>query len=37
MTTRGVHQPDTELVTSRMLGRLRDNPSMRQEFLAKVG
>ena len=33
MTTRGVHQPDTSLVTSRMLGCFRDNPQLRQQFL----
>jgi GTP cyclohydrolase IA len=33
MTTRGVHKPDTDLVTSRMLGRFRDNALTRQEFL----
>jgi GTP cyclohydrolase I len=33
MTTRGVHKPDTDLVTSRMLGVFRDNPITRQEFL----
>ena len=33
MTTRGVHQPETDLVTSRMLGCFRDNPLTRQEFL----
>lgn len=33
MTTRGVHKPDTDLVTSRMLGCFRDNPMIRQEFL----
>jgi GTP cyclohydrolase IA len=33
MTTRGVHKPDTDLVTSRMLGCFRDNPQLRQEFL----
>jgi GTP cyclohydrolase I len=37
MTTRGVHKPDTDLVTSRMLGCFRDNPLSRQEFLAMVG
>ena len=26
MTTRGVHKPDSDLVTSRMLGCFRDNP-----------
>lgn len=36
MTTRGVHQPGTDLVTSRMLGCFRDNPLTRQEFLAMV-
>ncbi len=33
MTARGVHKPDTDLVTSRMLGCFRDNPQLRQEFL----
>ena len=33
MTARGVHKPDTDLVTSRMLGCFRDNPLLRQEFL----
>jgi GTP cyclohydrolase IA len=37
MTTRGVHKPDTELVTSRMLGCFRNNAPTRQEFLAMVG
>ncbi len=36
MSTRGVHQPDTDLVTSRMLGCFRDNSLTRQEFLAMV-
>ena len=36
MTTRGVHKPGTDLVTSRMLGVFRDNPITRQEFLAIV-
>jgi hypothetical protein len=31
---RGVHKPDTDLVTSRMLGCFRDNPHLRQEFFA---
>ncbi|MET1047244.1 MAG: GTP cyclohydrolase I FolE, partial [Hyphomicrobium sp.] len=30
MTTRGVHKPGTDLVTSRMLGVFRDNPITRQ-------
>ena len=34
MTTRGVHKPDTELVTVRMLGCFRDDPRIRQEFLS---
>jgi GTP cyclohydrolase I len=33
MTTRGVHKPDADLVTSRMLGCFRDDPQLRQEFL----
>jgi hypothetical protein len=33
MTTRGVHKPDTNLVTSRMLGCFRDNALTPQEFL----
>src|SRR5262245_66515627 len=36
MTTRGVHKPHTDLVTSRMLGCLRDHALTRQEFLAMV-
>jgi GTP cyclohydrolase I len=36
MTTRGVHKPDTDLVTSRMLGCFRDNALTRQEFLSLV-
>ena len=34
MTTRGVHKPGSDLVTSRMLGSFRDNPLTRQEFLS---
>ena len=34
MTTRGVHKPDLDLVTSCMLGCFRDNPLTRQEFLS---
>lgn len=37
MTTRGVHKPGTELVTSRMLGCFHDNPLTRQEFLGVAG
>lgn len=36
MTTRGVHRPGTSLVTSRMLGAFRDNPTTRKEFLAML-
>ena len=36
MSTRGAHQPDTDLVTSRMLGCLRENALTRQEFLTMV-
>ncbi|MBI2585297.1 MAG: GTP cyclohydrolase I FolE [Rhodospirillales bacterium] len=37
MTTRGVHKPGVVMVTSRMLGAFRDDPSTRREFLAIVG
>ena len=36
MTTRGVHKPGTDMVTSRMLGCFRENPMTRQEFLTMV-
>ena len=36
MTTRGIHKPGTDLVTSRMLGVFRDDPKTRQEFLSMV-
>ncbi len=36
MTTRGVHKPGTDLVTSRMLGCFRSDPLIRQEFMAMV-
>ena len=36
MTTRGVHKPGTDLVTSRMLGCFRDDPLLRQELMAMV-
>jgi GTP cyclohydrolase I len=36
MTTRGVHRPGTSLVTSRMLGAFRTNPTTRREFLAMI-
>ena len=37
ITTRGVHKPGVHMVTSRMLGSFRDDPSTRREFLAIVG
>lgn len=37
MTTRGVHKPGVVMVTSRMLGAFRDDPSTRREFLAMIG
>ncbi len=37
MTTRGVHKPGVSMVTSRMLGRFRSDPSTRREFLALIG
>ena len=33
VTTRGVHKPGIDLVTSRMLGCFRDNHELRREFL----
>ena len=36
MTTRGVHRPGVTMVTSRMLGAFRDDPSTRREFLAMI-
>jgi GTP cyclohydrolase I len=37
MTARGVHKPDSSLVTSRMLGCFRDDPPLRQQFLGMAG
>ena len=37
MATRGVREPGTRMVTSRMLGAFRDRPETRAEFLAAVG
>jgi GTP cyclohydrolase I len=37
MTTRGVRKPGVSMVTSRMLGTFRDDPTTRQEFLAIIG
>jgi GTP cyclohydrolase I len=36
MTTRGVHTPGVSMVTSRMLGVLRDNGETRREFLSII-
>jgi GTP cyclohydrolase IA len=36
MSTRGVHKPGVEMVTSRMLGTFRTDPSTRREFLSIV-
>ncbi|MEM9188349.1 MAG: GTP cyclohydrolase I FolE [Myxococcota bacterium] len=37
MTTRGVHKPGVDMVTSRMLGVFRENPETRREFLSLIG
>jgi GTP cyclohydrolase I len=37
MTTRGVHKPGVTMVTSRMLGAFRDNPTTRRELLSMIG
>ena len=37
MTTRGVHKPGVTMVTSRMLGAFRNDPSTRREFLSIIG
>jgi len=36
MSTRGVHKPGASMVTSRMLGAFRDDPSTRKEFLTMI-
>jgi GTP cyclohydrolase IA len=36
MTTRGVRKPGVSMVTSRMLGSFRDDPTTRREFLAII-
>ena len=36
MTTRGVHKTGVSMVTSRMLGAFRDDPSTRREFLSMI-
>ncbi|UEM24119.1 GTP cyclohydrolase I FolE [Skermanella mucosa] len=37
MTTRGIHKPGVNMVTSRMLGAFRTDPTTRREFLAMIG
>lgn len=37
MTMRGIHKESANLVTSRMLGAFRDDPSTRREFLSMIG
>ena len=37
MTTRGIHKPGVNMVTSRMLGAFRDDPTTRREFLSMIG
>jgi GTP cyclohydrolase I len=36
MTTRGVHKPGVTMMTSRMLGAFRDDPTTRREFLSMI-
>jgi GTP cyclohydrolase I len=37
MTTRGVHKPGVSMMTSRMLGVFRDDPTTRRELLSMIG
>ena len=37
MTTRGVHKTGVTMVTSRLLGAFRDDPSTRRELMAMIG
>jgi GTP cyclohydrolase I len=37
MTTRGVYKPSVTMITSRMLGDFRSNPTTRREFLSMIG
>ena len=37
MTTRGVHKPGVTMITSRMTGAFRDDPSTRREFMSIIG
>ncbi|HAK62909.1 MAG TPA: GTP cyclohydrolase I FolE, partial [Alphaproteobacteria bacterium] len=33
MTTRGVHKPDVDMITSRMTGAFRTDPRLEERFL----
>jgi GTP cyclohydrolase I len=37
MTTRGIRKPGVSMVTSRMTGAFREDPTTRNEFLAAIG
>ncbi len=37
MSTRGVHKPGVSMVTSRMTGCFRDDPTTRRELLSMIG
>ena len=37
MTTRGIRKPGVTMITSRMLGAFREDPSTRREFMALIG
>lgn len=37
MTTRGIHKPGTSMLTSRLTGVFREDPSTRREFFALIG
>jgi GTP cyclohydrolase IA len=37
IATRGIHKPGVQMVTSRVLGVFRNDPSTRREFLAMIG
>ena len=36
MTTRGIRKPGVSMVTRRMPGSFRDDPTIRREFLAVI-
>ena len=37
VATRGIHKPESRMVTSRMLGSFRNDPATRKEFLDLIG